>query len=96
MARPRIRLRTFLVLVAGASAAAWWLTIQPKRRAVAITVTQRAGGVVQFDQQYRPDWTPKPPSILDITSAADRWLGPGFAHDLSVVNLDGCPIIVFD
>ena len=92
MARPRIRLRAFIILVAGVSVAAWWQMHQPNRRTRAITATRRAGGVFQLDEEYRPERVPKPPPRVDWTKLADRWVGPGFAHDLSVINLDGRPI----
>ena len=78
--------------MAAASVAAWWLVLEPKRRARAIAATQRAGGVYQLDDEFRPDWTPKPPPRFDWKASADRWIGPAFAHDLSVVNLDGRPV----
>ena len=92
MTRPRLRLRAFIVLIAGVSVAAWYYTHQPKRRSRAIAATQRLGGVFQLDQEYRPEWKPRPPPRIDWTKSADKWLGPGFAHDLSVVNLDGRPV----
>src|SRR5262249_46407625 len=92
MRRPRMLLRTFIVLIAIVATMMWWLSIQPRRRAKAIQTTKQAGGYVQLDEQFRPDWQPKPPRIVDLTKAADNWLGPGFAHDLSVVNLDGLRI----
>src|SRR5262245_39398447 len=92
MRRPRILLRTFIVVIAIITAMVWWLSIQPRRRAKAIQTTKQAGGYVQLDEQFRPEWQPKPPGIVDLTKVADKWLGAGFAHDLSVVNLDGLRI----
>src|SRR5262245_562122 len=60
MRRPRILVRTFLVIIAIVSAMVWWLSIQPRRRAKAIQATKQAGGYVQLDEEFRPEWQPKP------------------------------------
>ena len=44
-----------------------------------MATTKQAGGVLQLDRQYLPDWTPKPPPMVDLTKMADNWLGPAFA-----------------
>jgi hypothetical protein len=92
MRRPRILLRTFVAIVAATSVGVWWLSIQPRRRAKAIAATNQAGGVVQLDSEYLPNWQPKPRAVVDLTKLSDKWLGAAFAHDLSVVNLDGARI----
>ena len=76
--RPRLLLRTLFVVMALVTAAVWWLTDQPRRRAKAIRTTQNAGGFYQRDREYRTDWRLKPPPRIDLASVADTWIGPAF------------------
>src|SRR5262249_39809527 len=65
---------------------------QPRRRAKAIQTTKQAGGDVQLDEQFRPEWQPKPPGVVDLTEGADKGLGPRLAHNPSGGNPDGLRI----
>ncbi|HEX3447298.1 MAG TPA: hypothetical protein VHS97_03550, partial [Isosphaeraceae bacterium] len=81
-----------MIAFAMMAVAAWWLVDQPKRRGKAIATTKRAGGFVQFDDEYNPERLASPPSPISLVGLSDKWLGPEFAHGLSVVSVDGQPI----
>ena len=83
-----ISFRWFLVVTALATFGAWWVTDQPRRVDRAIATTRRVGGVVRLDADKPRADVPKPGSSTWIKER----LGTGFAHDLSVVNLDGRPV----
>jgi hypothetical protein len=89
MRQPRTKMRTLLIAIAIVAVAAWCLVDQPKRRGKAITTTKQVGGFVQLDGEYQPESTAPPFSRRGLARWSDKWLGPEFAHDLSVVSLDG-------
>ena len=92
MRRPGISLRIIMIAFAIMAMAGWWLVDQPKRRGKAIATTKRAGGFVQFDDEYDPERPASPPSPISLVKLSDKWFGPEFAHGLSVVSLDGTRI----
>jgi hypothetical protein len=87
MRLPRVRFTVLGLMAATAVAAvaAWRATDQPKRREKVIAAARGAGGFVQLDGEYRV--VPKPAPTTAV--AWREWLGPGFAHEVSVVSLDG-------
>ena len=87
--RPGIRLRSVMIALAIAAVAGWWFIDQPKRRGKAIAITKRAGGFVQFDDQYDPERPASAPLPVSMVGLSDKWFGPEYAHSLSVVSLDG-------
>ena len=74
MRRPRILVRTLIVFIAVITIAVWWLSFQPRRRAKAIAATKQAGGVIQLDGEFWPQWQPKPSPVVDLTRLADKWI----------------------
>ena len=86
---PRLKMRTLVGVIAILSIATWWLLDQAGRRVKAVATTGRLGGFVQFDADYQPEQLIPRPSQSRLSKLADRWLGPEFAHDVSVVSLDG-------
>ena len=71
--------------------AAWWLIDQPRRRGKAIATTKRAGGFVQFDDQYDPERPVSPSAPTSLVGLSDKWFGPEYAHGVSVISFDGQP-----
>lgn len=89
MRRARLRIRSLLTVVVLIAVIAYWLVDQPKRRGEAIATTKQLGGFVQFDQEHNPASPVPLPSPSRLVTLSDSWLGPEFAHNLSVVSLDG-------
>jgi hypothetical protein len=90
---PRVRVTVLglMIAVSAATLAVWRAADQPRRRDKAIDATRRAGGFVQLDGGYlNPRAAPKPAPASSFPWA--EWFGPGFAHELSVVSLDGAPV----
>jgi hypothetical protein len=93
MRLPRVRITVLglMAAVAAAAVATWRATDQPKRREKAIAAARGAGGFVQFDGEHGEHRVvPKPAPSTAV--AWQEWLGPGFAHEISVVSLDGAPV----
>ena len=78
-----------LVAVAGVLA---WLFEQPRKRRRATETTVRLEGYVVHDEQYRVDHVEGPAPRPFSRAWLSRQLGPEFAHELTVINLDGRPI----
>ncbi len=103
--RPRVRLRTrvWLVAIVIAAGALAWLSDQPRRRERAIDAAQqRRRGGYKRDPRRRP--RPHEGAFLRSprtrsnrrSPASRRWLaerlGPGFGHEVTLVNLDAKPV----
>jgi hypothetical protein len=93
--RPRVRLRTrvWLVVILVAGGALAWLSDQPRRRARAVDAAKRAGGYASLDEDHDPM---KAPPAINRQSPATRWvaerLGPGFGHEVTLINFDAKPV----
>ena len=93
MRPPRVRLTVpwLMVTVVAVAVATYCAVDRPKRREWAIAAARRAGGFVQFDDDYRQHRVRSRPAPGAQPSWAE-WLGPGFAHEVSVMSLDGAPV----
>jgi hypothetical protein len=81
-----------LVFILALASTFAWFSDQPRRRLRVATAAKKLGGYVSLDEEHLPNHKPPPkPKAPSFRWMAEQ-LGPGFAHELTLINLDGKPV----